>query len=106
MATRHGGERRGNAADRRRRKIRFLREYGDGEICPCVYCGIVLNYETVEADRIIPGGSYRWDNVQPSCRACNLDRSNDESWTVEAAIAVGRIEVTAEITIRHKEKRA
>lgn len=81
MAERAGGDRRGSSADRKRRKIWMLATWGDGSTCPCVHCGDVLMYETVEADRIIPGGSYRRDNVQPACRTCNLDRSNKTEWT-------------------------
>lgn len=77
---RPGGEKRGNSQDRRRRKMWMLAAFGDGEKCPCVHCGMMLSYETVEADRIIPGGSYRRENVQPACRACNLSRSDDITW--------------------------
>lgn len=52
----------------------MLRTYGDGLTCDCTHCGLTLTYETVEADRIIPGGSYRRDNVQPSCAPCNKRR--------------------------------
>lgn len=80
---RAGGEKRGNSRDRRIRKLWMLAAYGDGIKCPCVHCGCELDYASVEADRIIPGaqgGSYRRDNVQPSCRPCNSRRQNDESW--------------------------
>lgn len=81
MAQRHGGDKRGNAYARRRRKLRMLAEYGDGLACPCAHCGRPLTYSQLEADRIVPGGSYRWDNVQPSCRVDNLARRDDASWT-------------------------
>jgi hypothetical protein len=58
----------------------MLREYGDGITCPCAHCGITLDYETVQADRIVPGGSYAFDNVQPACFACNRARSNNTDW--------------------------
>jgi 5-methylcytosine-specific restriction endonuclease McrA len=77
---RAGGEKRGNASDRRARKLWMLRTWGNGVTCPCVHCNSVLSYETVEADRIIPGASYRRENVQPACRSCNLDRSNKVEW--------------------------
>jgi hypothetical protein len=85
MAQRPGGEKRGNSKDRRARKLWMLSEAagfgGDGTKVPCVHCGTMLTYETVEADRIVAGGSYRRDNVQPADRACNLDRSNKSEWS-------------------------
>lgn len=77
---RAGGEKRGNSRDRRIRKLWMLAAYGDGLACPCVHCGTSLGYATVEADRIVPGGTYRRDNVQPACRPCNSRRQNDTSW--------------------------
>lgn len=77
---RPGGEKRGNSKDRAARKRWMLAQWGNGSQCPCVHCGVELVYETVEADRIVPGASYRRDNVQPACRACNLSRSNREDW--------------------------
>jgi HNH endonuclease len=77
---RHGGEKRGNSKDRRMRKLWMLAVYGNGAHCPCTHCGHSLTMETVEADRIIPGGPYRRENIQPACRQCNLTRSNNESW--------------------------
>jgi dTDP-4-amino-4,6-dideoxygalactose transaminase len=67
---RAGGEKRGNCRDRAARRAWMLRTWGDGVKCPCV-----------EADRIVPGGSYRRENVQPACRSCNLARSNDIEWS-------------------------
>lgn len=78
---RAGGEKRGNSSDRRARRAWMLSTWGDGVKCPCVHCGCVLNDSTVEADRIVPGGSYRRDNVQPACRGCNLARSNNTEWS-------------------------
>lgn len=78
---RAGGEKRGNSTDRRARKYWMLGTFGDGKSAPCVWCAMALTYETIEADRIIPGGSYRRDNVQPACRTCNLSRSNKVDWT-------------------------
>lgn len=83
---RPGGEKRGSAADRRARKLWMLATWGTGKTCPCVHCGKRLNYETVEADRIVPGGSYRRENVQPACRACNLARSNNLDWVGAGAL--------------------
>ena len=59
----------------------MLRTWGDGEKCPCVHCGRILDFATVEADRIVPGGPYRRDNVQPACRTCNLARSDNPEWS-------------------------
>lgn len=58
----------------------MLRKWGNGEKCPCVHCQTSLTFETVEADRIEPGGSYRRSNVQPSCRKCNLSRGKKLDW--------------------------
>jgi hypothetical protein len=83
--TRNGGDKRGNAANRRARKVWFLSPVagfgGNGETVPCVHCQCELAFADIEADRIIPGGSYRRENVQPSCRPCNIERSDDASWT-------------------------
>lgn len=80
---RPGGEQRGNSEDRANRKRWMLRTFGDGETCPCTHCGTRLDYHHLESDRIVPGGSYTHSNVQPSCRACNLRRSNDPDWKYE-----------------------
>ena len=82
---RAGGEKRGNSTDRRRRREWMVSAAagfgGDGVKVPCVWCGCYLTVDSVEADRIKPGGSYRRDNVQPSCRADNLARSNNVDWS-------------------------
>jgi hypothetical protein len=78
---RAGGEKRGNARNRRARKLWMLATFGDGASCPCAHCGVTLTYATVEADRIIPGGTYARHNIQPADRACNLARSNKIEWT-------------------------
>jgi hypothetical protein len=66
----------------------MLDMWGDGSRCRCVHgCGTVLTYETVEADRIIPGGSYRHENIQPACRPCNLARSDDADLTPMEIVA-------------------
>ena len=84
---------RGNAADRRARKAWMLRTWGNGVICPCVHCGVVVSAETMEADRIVPGGSYRRDNVQPSCRPCNISRSNRTDWDGAVSFAAAALAV-------------
>jgi hypothetical protein len=85
---RPGGEKRGNNQDRKNRKLWLLRTYGNGETCACVHCTAVLTYETLEADRIVPGGSYRHENVQPSCAHCNKARSNNASWTLTISVTI------------------
>ncbi len=46
----------------------------------CVHCLCALTYATMEADRIVPGGSYRRGNIQPACGDCNRSRGNDPTW--------------------------
>lgn len=65
----------------------MLSTWGDGKTAPCVHCYVVLDYKTVEADRIKPGGSYSRDNIQPSCRRCNSCRSNNINWRPPTAVA-------------------
>jgi hypothetical protein len=83
---RAGGEKRGSCHNRRARKLWMLRTWNPElgpDHCRCVHaqCGhSVLTYETVEADRIVPGGSYKRTNVQPSCHPCNVARSNNAAW--------------------------
>jgi len=79
---RAGGEKRGNSADRRARKFWMINALGDGHTVACVHCSLNLICATVEADRIIPGASYRRSNIQPACRSCNLARSNDSEWVL------------------------
>lgn len=79
--SRPGGEKRGSSYDRAARKFWMLDTFGDGSECPCTHCQTPLVYATVEADRIVPGASYRRDNIQPACRPCNLSRSNNPNWS-------------------------
>jgi len=60
---------------------------GNGESVPCVFCRESLTFATVEADRKVPGGGYRRDNVQPACRPCNLARSDDGDLTTQEVLA-------------------
>lgn len=96
MGVRAGGDKRGSAADRRSRKLWMLSPQagfgGTGTKVPCVFCEAMLDYATVEADRKIPGGSYRRSNVQPACRPCNLARSDDAD--LSAAEIAARVEST------------
>jgi hypothetical protein len=73
---RNGGDKRGSSHDRRRRKLWMLAMFGDGQTCPCVHCGKGLDFNSIEQDRIIPGGSYSRRNIQPSCRPCNIARGD------------------------------
>ncbi len=71
---RAGGERRGNNTDRRNRKLWMLKTFGTGKTVPCTHCEKKLTYDTVEADRVDPGGPYRRENIVPSCSLCNKKR--------------------------------
>lgn len=90
---RNGGDSRGNSYTRRRRKCKLLAIYGNdhhhacnecGEShphkCNCVHCGGELTFTTLEQDRIVPGGRYVIENLQPSCTDCNKRRSNNPNW--------------------------
>jgi hypothetical protein len=72
---RSGGDDRGSAEDRRRRKLYLLNTYGDGFTVPCAFCKRVLMFSTVTVDRYpIPGrlgGRYTRDNIRPACGPCN-----------------------------------
>lgn len=66
---------RGSAEARRRRKLWLLITFGDGETAPCSFCGVLVDFETITADRHpIPGadgGTYKRDNIRPACGRCN-----------------------------------
>lgn len=76
---RNGGDCRGSAERRRARKRELLAIFGDGETCPCVWCGCELTFATLEQDRIEAGGAYVIENLQPACRFCNASRGNRET---------------------------
>jgi hypothetical protein len=83
-------DKRSNSYARRARKVWMLtveKFGGDGTHVNCVHCSRQLDSKTVEADRIIPGGNYRRDNIQPSCRSCNARRGNDPDWVYTSAAA-------------------
>jgi len=64
---------RGSSADRRRRREYLINTFGDGNTCVCSHCPAVLTVSTVNVDRIIPGwqgGTYRRENIRPSCWPC------------------------------------
>lgn len=67
----------GNTTDRRRRRNRLLKEFGDGTHCPCIYCGKKLTHGTLEQNKMYTteqGGRYRLSNIIPSCNSCNKQR--------------------------------
>jgi hypothetical protein len=72
---RKGGDDRGSAGDRRRRKQFLLDTWGDGTTTRCEFCRTLLTFQTVTVDRFpIPGrlgGRYTRDNIRPACGACN-----------------------------------
>ena len=77
---RAGGELRGNSKDRRARRIKLLRVYGNGTQANCIHCGATVEYDTLEVDKIIPGsmgGRYVWANIHVSCKPCNRTRSDN-----------------------------
>lgn len=79
-------DKRGNSTDRKNRKIWMLTAEkfgGDGVKVACVHCQALVDYDGVQADRIIPGGTYARTNVQPSCAPCNLARSDNAEWVYQ-----------------------
>lgn len=101
MGVRAGGDKRGSSADRRARKEWLLAEPRwqgvdtmPGVTCLCAHCGFIIDYYTVEADRVLPGGSYRRDNIQPSCKPCNLSRSNNLDWAGPSARSAACLALT------------
>jgi hypothetical protein len=70
----------GNTKDRRRRREKLLKEFGDGVKCPCIYCGILLSGNgDLEQDKIFTteeGGRYRMSNLVPACKPCNNRRGD------------------------------
>jgi hypothetical protein len=85
---RKGGDDRGSAEDRRRRKRYLLDTWGDGTTAPCAFCKVELTYDTVTVDRFpIPGrkgGRYTRDNIRPACQPCN---SEDQGRAAVAALS-------------------
>jgi len=81
---RAGGEIRGSAADRRARRAKLIRVYGDGCKVACVHCDAMVDDAGMEVDKIIPGsqgGRYVWANILPSCMHCNRQRSDKTTVT-------------------------
>lgn len=69
---------RGPACRRRVRRQWLVDVYGDGESVRCHHCPTMLTVTTLEVDRYPvcghDGGTYRRDNIVPSCRRCNRRR--------------------------------
>ncbi len=72
-----GGNKHGNCYDRAKRKARMLEVFGTGKACPCEHCGCRLDKKRLTVDRIVPGASYRTENIVPSCFKCNRTIGED-----------------------------
>jgi hypothetical protein len=76
---------RGSSYTRRRRREWLVEEFGDGEHVACfiqrsLYCLLVLDVDTVSADRLVlgaDGGSYRRGNIQPACGPCQSQQGGE-----------------------------
>ncbi len=71
---------RGSNSDRRARKLWLLEKFGDGALTTCYRCAVPLDYETVTADRILPGaygGTYERCNLRPACQPCQTETGNE-----------------------------
>ena len=62
---------RGNSTDRKRRRAWILWYFGNGKTAPCWECKTRVDMQTMVVDRIIPGGSYRRNNIRPHCWECS-----------------------------------
>src|SRR5258708_170027 len=82
---------RGNNEARARRSEKLLSDpqfhhTEVGKDVHCAHCGTMLTYErgsksnTLEQDKRNPSKGYKYENIQPSCRSCNINRSNDIGW--------------------------
>lgn len=73
---------RGSASDRRARKLWLLVTFGDGVKAPCSYCGGMVDFDTITVDRYpvmgCDGGTYKRDNIRPSCGTCNATHGGKE----------------------------
>jgi len=57
------------------KKINIFNKYNS----KCAYCGTSICLKTFHIDHIKPkskGGTYKYDNLNPSCGGCNLSKSN------------------------------
>jgi hypothetical protein len=95
IGRRTGEDHRGSSKDRAARKVWMLGHFGDGTHVDCQHCGAQLDKATVQADRIIPGGSYRRSNIQPACGGCNVRRGANRCWGCPLLVACGTRELVA-----------
>ena len=79
-AGRPGGEQgRGNNRGRAKRKMRMLSQFGDGQTAGCIYCGIRMNFKTIEVEKLDPVMGYDVEgdlNCAPAYRGCNSSLGN------------------------------
>lgn len=68
------GNQRGSSYTRRIRKQWLLNTFGDGIKAPCWECAVMVTFETMVVDRIVPaidGGRYRRTNIRVHCHPCS-----------------------------------
>ena len=73
-SNRAGDDLRGSSKARAVRTQKLLAEFGDGDTCPCVWCGCTLTADSMSQDKIYTlheGGRYNMQNILPSCIHCN-----------------------------------
>lgn len=88
-------ELKGNSYQRRARKHWLLSEAagfgGNGVAVPCVFHpDELLTYDTVTADRVIPGsqgGTYAKENLRPACLSSNSSRKDRLDWSPKPLVA-------------------
>jgi hypothetical protein len=77
---RPGGDKRGSATSRRRRRAWLLATF-DQDLGPDLArcwldlspaCLVTVDARSLTVDRINPGGSYARGNIQPACRPCQV----------------------------------
>lgn len=73
---------RGSAADRRARRAWLLATFNPElglSACRCFSCAAVLDADSLEVDRVLPGalgGRYTRGNIRPICSTCNIKLGN------------------------------
>lgn len=88
-----GYDKRGSAQARRRRRVWLMSPAagfgGNLASVPCYHCKHLLGPADMEVDRFPicghDGGSYRRDNIVPSCRYCNVNRCEKCKGIIAAA---------------------
>ena len=106
MSSRNGrcnSAERGSAEQRRRRKLWLLSPEagwgGDGHDVPCWGCGVLLEFEDLFVDRIIPGergGTYVRSNIGPHCELCSCRQGQARTTLLRLARRV-LSEITVEL---------